>query len=101
MRIHKGDTAQVMVGKDAGKSGKIIRVYPEDNKVLLENLNLYKKHRRPRQQGQKGEIIMVARPLPAGNIRLFCKNCGRPARVGCRMEGGRKIRYCKKCKTAI
>lgn len=101
MRIHKGDTVQIMTGKDVGKSGKIIRVYPEDNKVLLENLNLYKKHRRPRRQGEKGETITVARPLAAANVMLVCKNCQRPVRVGYRFEGDRKVRYCKRCKAVI
>lgn len=101
MRIHKGDIVQIMVGKDVGKSGKVIRAYPEENKVLLENLNLYKKHRRPQRQGEKGEIITVARSLPAANVQLMCQNCGRPVRAGFRLEGEKKIRYCKRCKAAI
>lgn len=101
MKIHKGDTVKIMVGKDAGKTGKVMRVFNDVNRVLLENLNLVKKHRRPRKQGEKGEIISVPRPLNASNVMLTCKNCGKPVRIGHKMEGDKKIRICKKCQNQI
>lgn len=109
MKIHKGDTVKIMIGKDAGKTGKVLRVYVDTNKVLLENLNLVKKHRRPRKQGEKGEIISVPRPLNAANVMLACKNCNKPTRAGYKIEGDpstgsgqvKKIRVCKKCKNQI
>jgi len=101
MKIHKGDTVKIMVGKDAGKTGKVLRVYINTNKVLLENLNLVKKHRRPRKQGEKGEIISVPRPLSAANVMLTCKNCGKPVRAGFKAEKDKKIRVCKKCQNQI
>lgn len=108
MKIHKGDTIKIMVGKDAGKTGKVLRVYVDVNKVLLENLNLVKKHRRPRKQGEKGEIISVARPVSAANVMLVCKNCGKPVRAGYKIEKtvpakarAVKTRICKKCQNQI
>ncbi len=94
MKIKKGDTVQIMVGEEAGKKGKVLKVYPEGNKILIEGLNLYKKHKKPRRQGEKGEIVSVPRPLSAANIALFCSNCGKGMRVN-------KKRICQKCKTAL
>lgn len=101
MKIRKGDTVRIMVGKDAGKSGKILHVYSTINKVLVEGLNLFKKHRRPRKQGEKGEIVSVARPLRVANVSLVCSNCNKPVRVGYKIEGLKKIRTCKKCQNKI
>ena len=109
MKVHKGDTVQIVVGKDAGKQGKVLRVYANDNKVLIEGLNLYKKHKKPKKQGEKGETINVSRPLPVSNVALFCSNCNKPVRAGYKMEGDpstgsgqvKKIRICKKCQVTI
>ena len=101
MKIKKGDTVKIIVGKDAGKTGKIVRIYPDKNRVLLENLNLFKKHRRPRKQGEKGEIVSVPRPLSISNVMLVCSTCKKPVRVGFKFEGEYKIRICKKCQNKI
>lgn len=90
MKIKKGDTVAIMVGEEAGKRGKVLRVYPDETKVLIEGLNLYKKHKKPRKQGEKGEIVTVPRPLSLANVALYCQNCGRGMRVN-------KKRVCKKC----
>ena len=101
MKIHKGDTVRIMVGKDAGKTGKVVKIYSDKNKVLLENLNLVKKHRRPRKQGEKGEIITVPRPLSVANVMLWCSSCSKTVRAGFKLEGQVKIRICKKCRNKI
>ena len=101
MKIHKGDTVQVTTGKDKGKSGKVLRVFQEKNTILLEGINVYKKHKRPKKQGEKGEIVELPRPLQISNVLLFCGNCRKGSRAGFRIEGERKIRICKSCKKSF
>jgi len=101
MRIKKGDTVQILKGKDKGKSGKVVSVNSRHRLITVEGLNLYKKHIRPKRQGEKGEVIQVVRPLPTANVMILCSNCGRPTRVGIRFESGRKFRYCKRCNSLI
>lgn len=94
-----------MSGKDRGKSGKVLRVLSGDSMIAVEGINLYKKRVRPKQQGQKGETVLVPRPFSASKAMLVCPNCKRAVRVGFRIEsaGGvkEKIRYCKKCSARI
>lgn len=97
MKLKKGDNVKVMRGKDRGKTGAVINVLSEKNRIAVERINLYKKRIRPKQQGQKGDVVMVARPLSASNLMLVCKNCKNAVRVGYRIEGNAKVRYCKKC----
>lgn len=99
MKIHKGDTVKIISGKDGGKTGKVMKVYPQANAVLLEGLNLFKKHRKPKREGEKGEMVSVPRPLSASKVMLVCSSCGKAARVGHRSESDSptKVRYCKKC----
>lgn len=104
MRIKKGDNIIVISGKDKGKSGKIIKVLPDNEKVIIENINLKKKHQRPKTGGKKGEKIEVPRPIPSSTVALICKNCGKPTRISYRIlpnslpaQTGKKIRICKKC----
>ncbi len=101
MKLKKNDNVKVMTGRDSGKSGKILSINVEKGTVVVAGVNLYKKHRRPRRQGEKGEIVTVPRPLRASNVRLLCGNCGKAARSGSRMEGEKKIRYCKRCGSQI
>lgn len=101
MNIHKGDTVQIMTGKDRGKRAKILVARPRDGSVIVENLNLAKKHSRPKTQGAKGEIVHIAKPLPAANVRLVCGSCSRPVRFGFRPGRGETERYCKKCKSVL
>ena len=98
LKIHKGDTVKVMSGKDRAKIGKVIAVSPVDGRVTVENINLFKKRSRPRAQGQKGETVSVPRPMNVSKVMLICSNCKNPTRVGFKMDGPRKVRYCKKCK---
>jgi large subunit ribosomal protein L24 len=103
MRLKKGDTIQVNAGKDRGKTGKILRVLHKHDTVIVEGINMFKKHVRPRQQGQKGEIVNISRPLNAAKVMVYCSSCARGVRVGFRIdEGGKnKVRYCKKCQRPI
>jgi len=102
MKIKKGDNIIVISGKDKGKQGKVISVLPEDGKVIVENINLKKKHQRPKTGGKKGEKIEVPRPIPGSTVALICKNCGKPTRVGRQVSpDGKKIRICKKCGLGI
>ncbi len=87
----------VISGKDRGKQGKIIKVLPNNEKVIVENINLKKKHQRPKTGGKKGEKIEVPRPIHSSTVALICKNCGKPTRISVGRHDGKKIRICKKC----
>ena len=100
MNIKKGDRVKVRTGKDRGKTGSVVAVFPREKRISVEGVNLYKKRVRPKRQGQKGETVLVVRPLSVSNVALSCGNCGRATRVGFRFEGNIKVRYCKKCQAA-
>lgn len=91
----------MIAGKDRGKTGKIIKSFPLEGRVLVEGINQYKKHVRPKKQGEKGEIIIVSRPLDLSNVQLICPSCGQASKIGCQTGQKEKIRYCKKCKAAV
>lgn len=101
MRIKKGDNVQIMAGKDKGKKGKVLAVDTAKSRILVEGINVFKKHRRPKKQGEKGEIITMPRYLSVANAMLVCDSCNKPVRVGYKKEEGDKVRYCKKCQTKI
>lgn len=101
MKLKKGDNVKVMAGKDRGKTGTIVRAYPDEERITVEGLNIVRKRSKPRRQGEKGQIVEVSRPMTASKVMLVCPNCKEPTRVGGRIEGSRKVRYCKKCKATI
>ena len=101
MNIKKGDNVKILSGKDRGKTGTVLHALPEENRIIVENLNIFKKRSRPKRQGETGQIVNVARPMPASKVMVICGNCKQPTRIGHRMEGSRKVRYCKKCKAII
>ena len=101
MNIKKGDTVKIVSGKDRGKSGSVLNVFPEDEKISIDGLNLYKRRVRPKKQGQKGETVTTPRPVHISNVMIVCSSCKKPSRVGHRYESDSKIRYCKKCKASI
>lgn len=101
-KIHKGDTVKIILGKDSGKTGKVMGVDPKDKKVILEGLNLLKKHVRPKKKGEKGEIVQVPRPIDISNVMLVCGSCKKPVRISFRLEANKKKeRICKKCGAVI
>ncbi|MFA5358789.1 MAG: 50S ribosomal protein L24 [Patescibacteria group bacterium] len=113
MKIKKGDKVEIITGKDKGKSGKIMQVFSNENKVVVEGLNLLVKNTRPRRQGEKGQQVRFPAPINLSNVMLVCPKCGKKTRVGFRLAEkkennksavalrGKKFRECKKCKQVI
>jgi len=91
MKIKKGDTVLIISGKDRGKNGKVIGVFPKLDKIIVEGVALKKRHERPKKAGQKGEVVVVPSHIHSSNAMLFCKNCSKRSRS----------RICKKCKNQI
>ena len=107
MKIKKGDTVLIITGKDRGKQGTVSRAMPQDNKVIVEGLNIVKKHVRPQGQTRQGGVIEKAMPIHVSNTMLICTECGEPTRVALdrRPMGSdqklRPVRVCKKCQKVI
>ncbi len=102
MKIKKGDTAYIISGKDKGKRAKVLSAANGGGKILLEGLNMYKKHEKPRQQGKKGQVVDRATPIHSSNIALYCEKCKKGARMGAEIgKNGKKTRICRRCKTKL
>ncbi|MDD3268036.1 MAG: 50S ribosomal protein L24 [Syntrophomonadaceae bacterium] len=102
MHVKKGDTVMVTTGKDAGKKGKILKVLPRENRVVVEGVNKVKKHQKPSRSLPQGGILRIESPLNASNVMLVCNRCNTPTRVGRKvMENDEKARTCKKCGETI
>lgn len=101
MKIKKGDKVQILQGKDHGKTGNVDLVFAKTGKVLVNGLNLVKKHTKPRGEGQTGGIIDKSVPLLASKVALICPKCSKKTRVGYRTVGGEKKRICLKCQSEI
>jgi large subunit ribosomal protein L24 len=101
MNIRKGDLVIIKKGKDKGKTGKIIKVFPQEGRLTIEALNLVKKIKRAKKQGEKGEIILVPRPINRANVMLICPHCKKPTKIASKIEGEKKVRICKECGSAI
>ena len=101
MKLKKGDRVKVIAGKDVGKDGVIMRVLPEKDKVIVEGVNVAKKHQRPTRATMQGGIIDKDMPIDASNVALVCGSCG-ATRLGYRFDdAGKKIRICRKCKADV
>ena len=101
-KIRKGDTVEVIKGKDRGKKGKVLKVLPLNGRAIVEGINLVKKHKRRTREDEKGGIIPIEMPISLTNLMLFCKNCNCGRRVGFTiLKDGTKSRFCKECKEAI
>ena len=98
MKIKKGDQVKVVSGKEAGKTGKVMRVDIEQGRVVLERLNMMKKHTKPNpKKNPQGGVIEREAPIDASNVMLVCPACGQPTRVGYRLlDGGGKVRKCRR-----
>ena len=101
MKIIKNDTILVTSGKDKGKRGKVLKVFPENFKIIVENINLAKKHIRAKRQGEKGQVVAIPKPFSVSKVKLICSKCGQATRIGYRMGHQGKFRICKKCKQEI
>jgi large subunit ribosomal protein L24 len=106
IKIRKGDSVVVITGKDAGKRGTVERVLPNEGRVIVEKVNMIKRHTKPRpaprrsgsQQVIPGGVIEREAPLNVSNVQLVCPSCGKPSRVGYRIrEDGSKVRVCRSC----
>ena len=101
-KIRRGDTVQVMKGKDKGKKGKVITILTDKSKALVEGINLAKKHKRRTSQDQQGGIVSIEVPVAFANLMVVCKNCNRPSRTGFKsLADGTKSRFCKACKEVL
>jgi large subunit ribosomal protein L24 len=100
MKIKKGDRVRVLTGKDRGKEGEVMRAMPEDGRVIVDGVNVVKKHQRARSAVMQAGIIDKDMPIPVANVAILCPSCG-PTRIGYRFEdtatGTRKVRICRKC----
>jgi len=102
LHVKKDDLVMIITGKDKGKSGKILRVLPDKGRVLVENLNLIKRHTRPSRTNNEGGIIEKEAPIAISNVQLLCQGCNKPVRTGIRtLEDGSKTRYCKQCNEIV
>lgn len=96
--VRRGDTVYVLSGKDRGKRGKILRVFPVKGRVVVEGVNVVKRHQRPTRQVMQGGIVEKEAPIHISNVMLVCPRCNRPTRTGRRqLEDGRRVRTCKRC----
>jgi large subunit ribosomal protein L24 len=99
--IRRNDTVKVITGRDKGKEGRVLRVFPADAKVLVEHVMMVKKHVRPNpQRNVKGGIAEQESRLSISNVQLVCPTCG-PVRIGHEVRGDRKVRVCRKCGTTL
>lgn len=101
MKFKKGDLVLITAGKDKGKQGKIEKIYPKENLVLLPGFNLFKKHLKKKDQKSASGIIDFPRPLPVGNIALICPSCKKQTRVGFTRSKEETVRICRKCSKPI
>lgn len=106
MKIRKDDTVEVIAGKDRGKRGRVVRVYPENNRIMVEHVNVVKRHERLRvgqgRAGTEGGIINKEMPVDVSNVMLVCSKCDKGRRTGTELlEGGAKRRICRSCGSEI
>jgi large subunit ribosomal protein L24 len=98
MKIRKGDRVVVLTGKDRGKDGTVTFAFPAEGRVIVDGVNIAKKHQKPTRSTQQGGIIDKEMPIPVANVAIVCGSCGRPTRVGHRFDpDGTKVRVCRKC----
>ncbi len=101
-RVKKNDQVMVVAGKDKGKQGKILHLFPKQQKAIVENINMVKKARRRTQQDQQGGIIEIENPIHLSNLMPYCKQCNKATRIKVGvLNDGSKIRECQKCGAAI
>ena len=101
MSIKKDDLVVVLSGKDKGKQGKVLEVMPKSGKVVVEKVNVVSRHTKPRKQGDQGGILSKEAPLYACKVQRVCPKCNKGTRVAHKIEGGKKVRICKKCGAEI
>ena len=101
-KIRRNDIVQVISGRDGGKKGKVLRLFPLEKRAIVEGINLVKKHQRRTQQDQQARITQIPSSIDLSNLMLVCKNCNKPTRVGrVILSDGTSSRICKKCKEPV
>lgn len=101
MRIKKGDTVKILYGKDRGRQGPVVAVNPKERKIIVEGINIYKKHVKGDGKSRESEILTIAKPLHLSKVMLICPSCNKATRVGIKRESGKVERVCKKCQKVI
>jgi large subunit ribosomal protein L24 len=102
MKIRKNDTVVIIAGKDRGKKGKVRRAFPDEDRVIVEGLNMIKRHSRAGRSARQAGIIELEAPIKVSNVMLVCEKCGEPTRVGFRfLDDGKKVRICSSCREVI
>lgn len=101
MKLKKGDTVKVLIGKDAGRTGRILKVMPKNDEVIVDGLNLFKKHTKGDNRLKQSAIIDISKPLHISNIMLVCPACSKPSRLAMKNVDGKTVRVCKRCGKAV
>jgi len=102
MKVKRNDTVVILVGKDEGKKGKVRRAIPKENKVIVEGINMIKRHSRARRAMRQAGIIELEAPIHVSKVMLVCNKCGKPTRVGSLLlENDKRVRICHRCKEVI
>ena len=97
VKMRKGDQVLIISGKDRGKQGKVLDVFPKEERIVVEGANIRKRHLRPKKAGEKGQIVEMTAPVAVSSVKLICTKCGKPTRVGYKIVEDKKYRICKKC----
>jgi large subunit ribosomal protein L24 len=100
-KLRKNDTVMVIKGRERGKTGKVLRVLPGENRVLIERLNLVKRHSKPRGAGTPGGVLEKEAPLQLANVMIMCDRCNAPVRIGFKLADDQKTRVCRRCGEAL
>ena len=101
MKVKKGDSVLIIARKDKGRTAKILKALPQELKILVEGINLKKKHVRPKREGEKGQVVDIPAAMDVSNVKIICPKCGKAGRIGYEIKDGNKNRVCKKCKAVI
>ena len=101
MNIKKGDTVKILSGNDKGKTGEVLEIIPKTEKIVVKDVNVRKKHVKPRKQGEEGGIISVECAIHSSKANVVCPKCGKATRIGYSIEKNEKVRVCRKCGTKI
>jgi large subunit ribosomal protein L24 len=101
MNIRKGDTVKILYGKDSGRQGQVVAVDTKKGKIVVEGINIYKKHIKGDGRTKVSEIVDITKPVSISKVMLVCPNCNKPTRVGYKIDGDKKNRVCKKCNKTV
>ncbi len=109
LHVKKGDTVLIISGKDKGRTAKILKSLVKDKQILVEGINLKKKHVKPKRDGEKGQVVSMAMPVDVSNVKFLCPKCNKPTRIGYKivkdpstsLGASKKFRICKKCQSEV